>query len=336
MTEALFEAIPHPAILAACEQGIQLANTPGQMLLDLVEPFGELPRRVQDLLNKACDENREIHSASLTDAVLVRVNERERFYLVDIRKAGHALGDEDLYLVLLTDVTKFRYLSDLQANPLATVAHEVKTPITGMHLAVSLLLEERGGKLENLQRKLLESAQDDCLRLLDTLEGLLDMAGFTLGSAGINARPEEPNSVVAEAVADLESEAVFRGVRIEVEAEESLPEILIDRQKLVVAIKSIMSNAIRFSPAKEEVRITIARKGAHHVRFSVYDQGLGVSLDQEGKIFERFYTCPTDKSPGIGLGLSVAREIVEAHGGALGIDRSGKSPHPFYIDVPRV
>ena len=306
------------------------------MFLDQVEPLGELPQRIQELLDTACEEEREIHSGSLADAVLVRVNERERFYLVDIRKAGQMLGEEDVYLILLTDVTKFRYLSDLQASPLATVAHEVKTPITGMHLAVSLLLEERGGKLQNLQRKLLESAQDDCLRLLDTLDGLLDAAGFTLGSAGLDLHPEDPDDIAAESIADLEGEAVRQGVHIEMESEDKLPEVFVDRRKFSVAIKGLVSNAVRFSPPKKVVRVSVARKGADLVRFSVYDDGPGVLPEEEGKIFERFHTCPTDKSPGIGLGLSVAREIVGAHGGALGIDRSGKSPHPFYIDVPRV
>ena len=337
VNRALLSAIPSPLYVLDSKLKIVQLNPAAENLNESLELETSLPGKAKRLLLACQEKGADLIPEDSREALLFRISDEERYYLPRIFRFADEMGDYQGWAVLLQDVTRIRWLDDMKTNMLATVSHEIKTPLTGIRMVLHLMLEEQTGKLSEMQRKMINSATGDCERLLVTLNTLLDLSRAESGTTQLDRRPTDLAAVAEESAGLFRSKASASGIDIRVEPGEDIPKVFADPTRIAEVIHNFISNAIKHSPPNGEIRIRLARRGADFVRLSVLDHGPGVPEDLQVRIFERFFRAPGQQADGVGLGLFISREIMRAHEGRIGIgEAEGNEPQQteFFIDVP--
>ena len=223
----------------------------------------------------------------------------------------------------------------MKTNLLSTVSHEIKTPLTGIRMVLHLLLEERTTALDPMQKVMIGSANEDCERLLTTLNTLLDLSRAESGTTHLARLPMSLHESVERAARLYQGAAVAKKIELRVEDDsEEFPEILADPVRLDEVVNNLVSNAIKHSPTGGTITVRQSKPDAEHLRISVIDEGPGVPEGSQSRIFERFYRAPGQEVDGVGLGLFISREIMRAHEGRIGLRERRGNLTEFYIDVP--
>jgi len=236
--------------------------------------------------------------------------------------------------VMLQDVTEFRLLDEIKSNLIATVSHEIKTPLTSIRTALLMLSESRPGTLDRQQEELVGIACDESERLQHTLDTLLDLTRFEEGLPGMHFESATPESLIEAAIEETKRAAITAGVTVRLQIEGSLPKLMLDRERIVHSLINLLTNAIKHSPGNGEVLVGV-RNQADAVRFSVTDHGPGVPHEYQDRIFEKFFRVPGNPKNGVGLGLTIAREFVRAHGGHIGVRSESGAGSEFFITLKK-
>jgi signal transduction histidine kinase len=202
-------------------------------------------------------------------------------------------------------------------------------------MAVHLLLEERVGGLTSKQQELLIAARDDSDRLNQIIENLLDMGRMESGRVGMDLRPVPADQVVREAVEPAAAAYQDKGVELDADVPADAPDVMADDTRVGHVLSNLLSNALRYTPPGGRVRVA-ATVEPGFVRFTVEDTGPGIPSQYQGRVFERFFRAPGQSGgTGAGLGLAIAREIVGAHGGSIGVDGAEGGGARFSFTLPR-
>src|SRR5262249_28050096 len=172
--------------------------------------------------------------------------------------------------VVLQDVTKFRLLDQLKSDMVATVSHELKTPLTSVQMAVHLLLEEVIGALNPKQVELLLAARQDADRLLAMVNDLLDLTRIEQGVLKLDLKPVPMSSLVTEALARLETRAHDAGVEIQSNVPSDLPPVLVDHDRVAHVFDNLAGNALRHTERGGRILISSSLNG-RFVRTTVQD-----------------------------------------------------------------
>jgi signal transduction histidine kinase len=333
-SEATFAALPDPIIIFSGEGQIVYQNNAAERLRKKLNG-SEANLPIVPLAMEVLGGGGDYLPDTFDKAVCVRVDDRERFLLPRVIGFRDSRGA----VVILQDVTRFRLLDDVKTNLVATVSHELKTPLTSIRMAVHLLLEERIGALNPKQTELMIATRDDAERLLDLINSLLDLARLESGAAiseRVTMRPEE---LVRRAAEDARELLAARGLRIATQSDADLPPVLVSPDQLSHVFSNLISNAGKHSPAGEEILLTARRQSPEGaVRFSIIDRGSGVPPAQRERIFEKFYRVPGEPREGAGLGLAICKEIVKAHDGRIGVTGApdGRGSEFFFVLPPQV
>ncbi|MBB5350345.1 signal transduction histidine kinase [Haloferula luteola] len=339
VNRALLSAIPSPVYVLDLHGDTVRLNPAAE---DLNESLGlgtRLPGKVLRLFQNCQQQGHNHLPEDPREALLFRIDEKEHFFLPRIFRFSAGRNEQNPYAgwaVLLHDVTRIRWLDDMKTNLLSTVSHEIKTPLTGIRMVLHLLLEEETGRLSDMQRTMLSSASEDCERLLSTLNTLLDISRAESGSTHLDLRPTNLRDLADQSIHLFESKASASRITLRIDAADNLPQVMADPMRISEVVHNLVSNAIKHSPPGGNVDVHIARSGADFVRLSVLDDGPGVPEESEGRIFERFYRAPNQRTDGIGLGLFISREIMRAHEGRIGLSERNpdQTRTEFFIDVP--
>jgi signal transduction histidine kinase len=333
-TESALRAFPDPILVFASKNVIQLQNAAAELFLrqigGSIAALGSLPAQVEQSLNGAAD----FQPTSFDKAIPVQVEGAEKFFLPRVLCMRNESGAPIGAVVALQDVTRFRVADDVKTDLIATVSHELKTPLTSMQMAVYLLLEEKVGPLNPKQTELLLAARSNSDRLFEMIEDLLDLARFEGGAALIEKEPVAGERLVEEVVKREKELVTSRGLELALEIEPRLPRVNVSRSRIDQVFANFISNAVRHSPPGGVITISARREGAKSVRFAVRDEGAGVPKDLRRRIFDKFFRVAESGDEGAGLGLSIAREIVLAHGGSIGVESEEKKGSEFFFTLP--
>ena len=327
-SQATIDSFPDPVLVVDNEGRVELANPAARQLLGVMpeSPWKRraLPWHPPDALRQPLAEALHNQQAYLPEgfdqSVVLREAGRERFFLprlFPIRDPyGHTLGAA----VLLRDVTRFRLLDEVKSNLVATVSHELKTPLTSIRLVLHLLLEEATGPVNPKQLELLLDARDNAERLLAMINNLLDLARMEEGHRQLDLHPEPPDALLQAAVEEIRTRAEDQGVEMEVNVPPDLPPVAVDRRQLGHALHNLLNNSLTYT--HKGGRITLSAEAADGtVTLSVADTGAGIPAEFLPHVFERFFRVPgKSQLGGTGLGLAIVREIVTAHGGTVSCD----------------
>ena len=329
-TEIVFAALLDPIIIFSADGEIAYQNPAAERLrkkLAATETALPIVPMAMNVLHGEGDYLPE----SFDQSICVRVDDREKFLLP--RVIGLQDGGSGA-VVILHDVTRFRLLDDVKTNLVATVSHELKTPLTSIRMAVYLLLEERIGALNPKQTELLIASRDDAERLLDLINNLLDLAKLESGAAISERRAQRPEDLVRYAANEARELVSAAGATITIRAEEGLPSVVVSADQLGHVFSNFISNAAKHSPPGEEITVAArSEKVGRAVRFSVVDHGAGVPPAERERVFEKFYRLPGEPREGAGLGLAICREIVQAHNGEIGVvaGPGGRGSEFFFV-----
>jgi signal transduction histidine kinase len=244
-------------------------------------------------------------------------NNQERFYKPRVIPIFNDDKEYTGSIIILEDVTLLMQNDEIKKDLFSTISHQLKTPLTSIRMVLHLLLEENVGGLNEKQADLLVSARDESERLNGIIEDLLDIRRLESGNVVLSLAAVSPYVLVTEATDQFFRQAQDRGVRLEVELPADLPEVRVDRSRILYVFANLLSNAIKYSPLGSAVRLTARLEGGK-ILFSVADNGPGIPQKYQKRIFEKFFKVPESNAQGgVGLGLSIAKEIIAAHHGQI-------------------
>jgi signal transduction histidine kinase len=333
-TESALRAFPDPILVFSPEKKIELQNAAAVRFLEQIggdiASLGALSSCIDQSLKGSAD----FQPTSFDKAIALNLDGSEKFFLPRVLAMRNEMGHPVGVVVALQDVTRFRVADDVKTDLIATVSHELKTPLTSIQLAVYLLLDEKVGALTPKQTGLLIAARNNSDRLFEMIEELLDLARFEGGAALIDKKPVSSQQLI-EGVADRERELVTsRGLELKVEASPNLPRVEVSRPRINQVFENFISNAVKYSPSGSVITLTAKREDAKNIRFAVKDEGTGVPEELRRRIFDKFFRASESGDEGAGLGLSIAREIVLAHGGNIGVESEKGKGSEFFFTLP--
>ena len=279
------------------------------------QPYGELSELFQNVVADVPDH------IGKRQMILQRfVQGREHYFSFDAAPIRNREGQLTGAVLILKDVTEPRRMEEMKNNLVSTVSHQLRTPLTSIRMAIHLLLEEKVGPLTEKQAELLLTARDESDALHGILANLLDISRMESGRLQMNFQDVSPATLVMEAVAPYRSAAQDGGVDMETTLSGDLPAVCADAGQIGQVFANLLSNALRYTTPGGKITVS-AEPEERMVRFSVSDTGSGIPHQFLQRIFEHFFRVPEQKTEtGAGLGLAIAKQIVEAHGGQINVE----------------
>jgi signal transduction histidine kinase len=316
---------------------------------------GRLPRFELDLVNR---ETSTGALSYLKMAVLPRHDPSGRiagllYVIADATEAGslqQQLAQERNELWLLQDQLEYQYIELVAANAelqrmseiksafVSIAAHELRTPMASIQGYLEVLLDGELGAFNEEQRQYLETVQSSAQRLLELTNTLLDMARIEAGHIDLVLQPTDITDLLNRVATEFRPHLAARSQSLSLEVDSHLPAALCDRARATQIISNLVSNACKYSP--EGGRIDVRATRAEEVGFlqiSVSDTGVGISAEDEPKLFHRFFrteSAKTVNASGAGLGLAISRSLVELHGGRIWFDSEPGKGSCFYVTLP--
>ena len=240
------------------------------------------------------------------------------------------------FVVIIRDVTERKAVERMKDEFVATVSHELRTPLTALRGHVELVLDGDGGPVTELQRRFLQVATQSADRLGALINDLLDVAKIEAGRVQLRKELVDLGAILREVSATFRIEAMRHGLAF-LEDLAALPPVVGDRDRLIQVFGNLVSNAIKYTPAGE-VGVT-ARPVYGAVEVVVHDTGVGMAADEQRQLFTKFYRSRNRAGPdpgGTGLGLVIAKGIVEGHGGTLTVESEPGIGTRFRVGLPAI
>jgi two-component system phosphate regulon sensor histidine kinase PhoR len=252
-----------------------------------------------------------------------------------IQTIANALGEAlpDKYLLLFQDLTRMRRLETVRRDFITNITHELRMPLASIKTLTESL---QGGALEDpsAANRLLEQMDIEVEELTQMISELLELTRIESGQVPFKIKPAKPCKLVNRAVKRHREQAKRASINLETNCPDNLPRIYADSSRLRQILANLLHNAIKFTPDGGEVNLTVTQY-EDVVEFSVQDTGIGIPSDDLPRIFERFYKADQARTEsGAGLGLAIARHLVEAHGGRIWVESTLGSGSTFYFTVP--
>jgi signal transduction histidine kinase len=226
-------------------------------------------------------------------------------------------------------------IARLQADFVSTVSHEFRSPLTGIRHLGEMLLDGRTTDLEK-QRNYFRMIVQESDRLARLVENILDFSRMEVGRKEYRFEPLSPSPWLRKLAADFETEIAASGTAVEPSIPDGLPPISADKEALGSAVRNLLDNAVKYSPGAKTVWLNAEAEGGE-IRIAVRDKGVGISEDDQRHIFDRFYRAGGEISKrvkGAGLGLSLVKHIVTAHGGTVEYESRVGEGSTFTIRLP--
>jgi PAS domain S-box-containing protein len=258
---------------------------------------------------------------------------------VDFALAEMPLGKRRMFVVFVRDISQRKRNERLKDDFVATVSHELRTPMTSIGGSLGLLIGGAAGALPPSAERLLKIAYSNSQRLVRLINGILDIEKIESGKAAFDMHPLDLRPLVEQGIEATRGYADGFGVRVRLEARAAPAMVRADADRILQVLTNLLSNAIKFSPAGGEVVVALEDVGAA-VRVSVRDRGPGIPDSFKPHLFEKFAQAQPsdlDRKGGTGLGLNIAKQIIDQHGGIVGYEPAPPGGGTvFYFELARL
>ncbi|MCT2561083.1 ATP-binding protein [Chryseobacterium herbae] len=239
-------------------------------------------------------------------------------------------------VILLRNITPFKELDFAKTNFIATISHELKTPISAIKMGVQLLGNQKFGELNDQQKELLKSINDDGQRLLNITGELLNLSQVETGNIRVTVEKCSPKEVVQAAVKNVEKLAEQKNILINTEyLIDDNDFVTADFDKTVWVMNNFLTNAVKHSFQDENISITVEKQDLM-IQFSITDTGSGIDEKYHRQIFDRYFQVPGEHQNGTGLGLAISKNFIEKQNGEIGVMSSPNQGSTFYFRLPVV
>ena len=271
----------------------------------------------------------------LAELGLVRMTrqDREPHYVLTVLGQQHAhatvVGQPELAGGLAT-------LEQLRTDLLSTVAHELRTPLTSVRTAIGLLLDKSVQPEPEMRTQLLETISQSAERMQRLVTDVLDLTRSRLGGMSLQLRRFDAVALAREVAAPLQAVVASRQQMLQLDVPLGPVWVYGDHRRLEQALTNLVSNAHKFSPNGSLIKLRVSRDRTDVV-WTVIDRGVGIAPEDRPRLFERFFSSPTDAAgqrAGTGLGLPLALAIAQAHGGTIDVESAPGQGSSFSLRVP--
>jgi PAS domain S-box-containing protein len=342
-SQAAIDSLPDPVIVFAIDGEVLNVNGAAESIL------GVSLDRGKDVLTQLEPKTRSILEGVRThvlggkgayspkgfeEALRVSTPEGDRYLLPRATPVHDERGSIMGATMILQDVTRLRRFDELKNDLVATVAHEFRTPLTSLRMAVHLCLDETVGSLGRKQADLLYAARDDCERLQLIVDDLLNLSRIQSGALELHPRAVDATELMKSALNLYRATAHEKGIKLHVERTLEDPgNVAADADRVQLIFANLISNALEHTPRGGDVELRAQRQDGV-VRFEISDNGEGIPAEHQRRLFEKFFRVPGSTHPGAGLGLAIVKEIVLAHKGELGVDSQPGRGSTFWFTLP--
>ncbi|WP_010487993.1 KinB sensor domain-containing domain [Pseudomonas sp. S9] len=235
-------------------------------------------------------------------------------------------------VMVLRDVTKQRVFERVRSDFVLRASHELRTPVTGMHMAFALLQERLKFDPQSREADLTRTVDEQMQRLVDLIADLLNFSRYQSGVQKLELAPCNLSDLVNQTEQRFAGEAAEKGINLRCEAEDGLPEVPLDRAQMDRVLDNLMVNALRHTASGGEILLNVQIEQQTLI-ICVQDDGDGVLFSQQSRIFEPFVQVGKRKG-GVGLGLALCKEIVQLHGGHISLESKPGEGALFCINLP--
>jgi two-component system, NtrC family, sensor histidine kinase KinB len=339
-TEAIIDSL-YDSVLVTDAQGCVIKLNPAAEVIfgpeaqHLGKPVAEMARdsRIAIAVAEALSSQRPVAGEGAAAVLPLAIKGAERSF----RLRTTPMRDEEGRLLgavtLLGDITRLHEIDRLKSEFIATASHELRTPFTSVQMGIHLLLENTAGALTDAQRDILMMCREDCERLDKLIRDLLDLSRIEAGQNAPHLVPISATTLVNTAVAAVRSQVESHECTLTINVPSGLPTVRADRLQIERVVANLVSNAVRHTERGGEITITAIRHDGH-VAISVADTGSGIPAEYLPRIFDKFVQVPNAPSGGAGLGLAIAKHIVEAHGGQISVQSEMGHGTTFTFTLP--
>jgi len=252
---------------------------------------------------------------------------------VPIAREREAIGT----LVILHDITREKLVEQMKTEFVSLAAHQLRTPLSAIKWTLRMILDGDLGKTTEEQKDFLEKTYGSNERMIDLINDLLNVTRIEEGRylSGLNFFQFE--ELLEEIINNYKSEINRKNISLEIEKpEKKMPMVKADMEKINLAVSNLLDNAVRYTLSGGKIKIVL-KYDKEKINFSIKDSGIGVPEDQQKRLFMKFFRGANAiriETEGSGLGLFIAKNIIEAHGGKIGFESEENKGSTFYFDLP--
>jgi len=348
------EAAKSQAILDGVADGVLFADASGRIILfnPAAERILEIPRQqavgrsIREMLGLYGVEGRKwlaaledwaTHPADRTpeDFVAERLQLGDR--VVSVHASPVIRGTEYLGTVsVFRDITAEVEADRAKSEFISTVSHELRTPMTSIKGYADLLMLGMAGPLSDQQKHFIGIIRNNAERMVALVNDLLDISRIESGRVQLDLRAVHIHEVVGQVVGTLQGRAQNKNIVLQVDVSENLPPVWGDSNRVAQILTNLISNAIQYTPPGGRVTIS-AHLNGDMLEVSVTDTGIGISKEDQRKIFDRFFRADdplVQETPGTGLGLPITASLVQMHGGQIWVESELGEGSTFTFTLP--
>ena len=338
-TEAAIDSLYDPVIVTDAQGHVTKLNPAAEEIFgsekgNAGRHVGEVARdaRIAGAVAEALESQHPVAGEGMSSVLPLAVDGSERAFRLrttPMRDDGHRLLGA---VTILEDITHLREIDRLKSEFIATASHELRTPLTSVQMGVHLLLEGALGELTDNQNEVLQACRQDCERLDKLMRDLLDLSKIEAGESQPQLATVSARDLLTTAVKELRPQVETKGLKLSVDVPVELPWVSVDRLQIERVISNLIINALRHTK-NGEIKISAERR-ENHVSVSVRDTGSGIPSEYLPHIFDKFVQVPDAPTGGAGLGLTISKSIVEAHGGQISVQSEVGRGTTFTFTLP--
>lgn len=340
-SEAIVGTISDPIIVADGEGKIVLMNQLAENVFDVSEDasIGQDFQRVvkNPELGKYVTHYLKGESpVNIPPYFELRFNGEDRYFRIKLNSSKDASGKVSGVILILQDVTQFKELDKMKSEFMARVSHEFRTPLTSINMTLDILKDEHIGHVNKKQHELLVAAKQDAERLTKLVRELLELSRLESGKIQLKEDRIEIKPLIDFSVQPVLLQFNDKHVQLKTNSDETIPEFIADFQQLSWVISNLVTNALRFTDAGGQVTVDATTDGDDLI-VAVTDTGCGIEPEEIEKVFDKFVQLHDSSSPSpgsVGLGLSIAKEIVEIYGGRIWVESRVGTGSVFTFSIP--
>jgi len=276
----------------------------------------------KDFQIKEIDKISNRRNSFISEEITIAVNDQEATYKVITAKVLGADNNETLgTMKIFYDLTREKEIDKLKSEFISVAAHQLRTPLSAIKWVIKMILDGDAGELNMEQQELLSKGYRSNERIIRLVNDLLNVSRIEEGKFGFNFEKADFQEVLNTAIGNLESLAAKNHQELRVRKPDQLPRIYLDKERMAMVVQNLLDNAIKYTPEYGKIDITVeVDKQSLHVK--IKDQGVGIPQKDQAKLFSKFFRATNAvrlETEGTGLGLFIVKNIIDKHGGTVGL-----------------
>jgi len=336
-SEIIIESINDPVLMVDSDLHILLANK-------AFKSEFTTPRSEQTMLNEVIKEEKvyeDIKAYISGDETKDQENSFQthdsegalRYYKLRYSSINLPENDINAALIVFSDITQYEELDRLKSEFVAKVSHELKTPLTSMGMAVGILGDEVVGELSDKQKELIASMREDYNRLNKLVKEILELSRIESGGIQLEFKPTDVKLLLKECIKTFSLQCKEKNIKLSYISNGNTPLISADYDYLSRAVGNFIGNSIKFLDKGGEINLSAEPKDSNLI-ITIADNGPGINPEYLDKIFDKFVQVSGTKPGSVGLGLTIAKEIIELHHGTINVWSKPGQGSKFELTIP--